>query len=265
MQAQKIHRGTAIIFAVILLFIFGVVNAQDIRSEGIASPPRIAPGETLPLQIRLLNFGSNSPIDVIITYLIIDQRGSTVATKTETVAVQTSASFVHTIAIPPNVESGEYTVTASIHFPGQSTPAVSSYQFTVELKFAGIFLSDLMKFSAVALFASIVALFAVRIVRRTRHGLSAHTYLHVPASERIYYEMVGDMIHEMRLHEGDRALAVARKIPGLEVGGSGEVKSITGNHAEIVAHLVTEYEKTFGVRTNLAFGKNARRRIVSRV
>src|SRR6185369_11340145 len=58
---------------------------------------RVAPGEFLPISVRLTNFGSKQRADVTISYRILDNTGTSLITNTETVAVQTTASFIKTI------------------------------------------------------------------------------------------------------------------------------------------------------------------------
>lgn len=235
----------------------GVARMQDIQTDTQVSAPRIAPGESMPVRVKLSNFGSNARSDVVLTYDVISPDGKIVHTENETYAVETTASFIHTLTLPQDIVSGHYTVSVSIAYTGQKSPAVASYPFTVERKIGGIFVSDLMLYGGIAcasvLFASAVAW----VVTRRGSPVGTEDYSDVPHEARIYYEVIGDIIRAMRTHEGDKALIMATQTPGLKINAdTGRVLRLTEDPASVMAHLVREYEKQFGKRVNLAFGKN---------
>ena len=74
----------------------GALDLRDaeVRTSGEGLITRVAPGEFLPFSVKLLNFGGKRRVDVTITYQIIDSEGTEVFTESETIAVETTASFV---------------------------------------------------------------------------------------------------------------------------------------------------------------------------
>ena len=112
----------------------------DTSSAGLAV--KVAPGELLPISVKLLNFGQGAKVDVNVTYGISDSSGKQIFTSTETVAVETTASFIKTVQIPFNTPPGQYTAKASIIYAGQLVPATTQFNFTVENRILGLFQSD---------------------------------------------------------------------------------------------------------------------------
>ncbi len=248
------------------VFVFGLVSCismpqvafmEDVQSDSITSAPRVAPGGSVPVRTRLANFGTDSRADVTIHYSVLTSGGEVLATETETLAVHTSASFIHNFLLPSGILPGSYKMLVSVSYGGQVAPAVSSFQFVVESSIFGVFLSDLFLYVMIALCSVVLVLAAIWFFEWRHHNSKrVHTYDHFPAQLRVYYEMVGGVIQEMRLHEGDRALTMASTISGLTINPvTGEVVNITGDPAVLIATLIGEYEKRFGKRVNLALGK----------
>jgi hypothetical protein len=236
-----------------------VSSGQGIQSTHAVTYARAAPGEDIPVQVRLSNFGSESRADVTVEFSVLDDAGRSVAAESQSLAVETSLSFIHPLSLPPAVPAGEYTVRVSVIYPGQEAPAVSSYQLTVEQKIAGIFLSDFLRYVLVAAVSVMVVLGSAWMFERYHHRRdAAHDYTEVPQAIRVYYEIVADIIREMRLHEGDAALQVAAEVKGLHVNDAGVVTSIEGSPGVVVSALVSAYEEKFKKRINLCFEKDGR-------
>jgi hypothetical protein len=252
----------------IVLLMFAVpeqARMQDIQTATQVSPPRIAPGESMPVSVKLTNFGSSARTDVVVTYAVVSSDGTIVSTENETYAVETTASFLHTLTLSSDIRPGQYSVKVSIAYTDQKSPAVASYPFTVERKVVGIFLSDLVLYGLIAFAAAALMLGSVWLVRRKRGSEISEDYSDVPRGVRVYYEIIGDTIRAMRAHEGDKALSMVAEIPGLTVNAdTGHVLHITGEPASVVAALIAGYEKQFGKRINLAFGKNSQERATVR-
>lgn len=60
-----------------------------------------------------------------------------------------------------------------------------------------------------------------------------------------YVEAVSRIIKEQQSIIGPVALDQAKKVAGLEIGGTDDIK-ITGNKKEVLGHLVDQYAKLFG-------------------
>jgi hypothetical protein len=234
-----------------------LVSAQEVQAENAALATRVAPGESLPLEIHLSNFGSNSRVDVTLLYQILDPSGSVMVSQTETVAVQTSASYIERVALPNSIPQGLYTARTTITYDGQQVPATATQQFSVEQKIFGIFVSDFWTYLAILCIAILLAvlliLFFLRYRKQTR--FAPIDYSHIPRKGRVYYEIISDAIQQMRYHEGDRAIAVIiADIPGLVIDAdSGRVMALTRDPSEIIAAIVSQYEHAFGKHINLSF------------
>ena len=168
-------------------------------------------------------------------------------------AVETTASFIKVIQIPQDIPSGLYTVESNIIYQDQEVPASSSYQFTVERKIAGIFISQLIVYSIITLLVSLVFATAVYVFikRGAYRAMPLHDYGDKPKQERIYYEMLSDILTQMRLRIGDDALELAQNIPDLKIDrDTGKILHIGDNPAKLIALLVQRYEKLSSQKIN---------------
>lgn len=241
-------------------------HSAEVEASGGSFVLRVAPGETLPVSLKLLNFGGSRRIDVSVTYEIFDRNEVRVLREVETVAVETTASFVKKLPIPVNTSPGAYTARTSILYPGQVAPATSQFGFTVERKIVGIFISQLLLYAGITLGVGIlfglVGRFLIHRIRRSR--VKPYDYSDVSKEDRLYYELVSDTIMQMRLRVGDDALLMAKTITELEIDSEGKVLNITKNPAKIMALLVLLYEKNFGKRVTIFQRKHDGRPITSR-
>src|SRR3989338_8773815 len=161
--------------------------------------------------------------------------------------------------IPHDFSSGQYTVETSIAYPGQKVPATSSYQFSVERKFAGIFLSDLTFYGIMLLIVGIIfAVISRLIMKKRRDGrFTPHEYPEIPAKDRMFYEMISDIIMQMRYRVGDKAVDIANNVEGLVIEqNSGRVLEIKKATAQIIALLISNYEKSLNQRFSFALRRD---------
>ena len=231
------------------------VHAQEVTTSGTVLLTKAAPGDTVPLSIKLVNFGNDERVDVTIFYEIVNADDTAVISLSETVAVETTASFVKNIALPPTLAPGQYTAHTRIIYDGQLVPATGAYQFEVERTVFGLFLSELLLYSGIVLvvIALITTLLIVLLRKRTRDRLTPRDYSHVPREQRIFYEIIGDTILQMRYHEGNEAIALAVGIQGLVFDErAGRIISITGDPAQILAELIRRYRERFGKQINFS-------------
>lgn len=232
------------------------LEGASVRTESGGLTSRVAPGELLPVSIKLLNFGGGKKVDVVVLYEIIDAEEQVVHKIKETVAVETTASFVKMIQIPFELAPGQYTARSSIAYKDQLVPATTQFPFIVERKIAGMFVSQLMIYGAIT--TVIGAMFAVGsrlVIKKRRTGrFSALDYSDKPYRERIYYEIISDAIQQMRLRVGDDALEIAKSVPDLEIDTSGgKVLSIKRDPSKIIALLVLRYDTILGKRVSFEF------------
>src|SRR4051812_38232432 len=97
-------------------------NDTRIDIKNIGNYARVAPGESLPISVKLSNFGSSNEVDITVNYGIFDTRGHQIYTTSETVAVQTTASYIKTLQIPLGTPAGNYIARTSITYQDQLVP-----------------------------------------------------------------------------------------------------------------------------------------------
>ncbi|MBI3633291.1 MAG: hypothetical protein HY226_03300 [Candidatus Vogelbacteria bacterium] len=241
--------------------LFDVLSAPsgarvDTSSAGLTL--RVAPGELLPISVRLLNFGGGKKVDVIVKYSIITSSGVEIYSSDETVAVETTVSFVKTIQVPLETIPGIYFAKTAIVYGGQLVPANTQFPFTVEKKIFGIFQSDFILYGAIMLIISVVLSFLVRLFaeRRRLTRFTPFDYSDIPHDERVFFELISDTITSMRQRVGDQALEVARKIDGLVIDEkTGRVLKITDSPSKVMAMLVSGYGRSLGKKVSFSFRK----------
>lgn len=232
----------------------GFVNAiVDTSSAGLV---KVAPGELLPISIKLANFGGGKRVDVLLQYSIFSSAEEKIYESNETVAVETTASFVKTIQIPFGTVSGIYTATTSIIYQGQVVPATSQFPFTVERKILGIFQSDFFLYGFISIVVGVLlVLFGHALIkhRKTKRFIPFE-YPDISHDQRIFYEILSDTIMEMRERVGDKALLIAANINGLKIDKeTGRILDLTEHPSKIIATLVSEYEKLLGKKVSFSF------------
>lgn len=226
-----------------------VIQNAKVETASAGLSVKVAPGEILPVSIRLLNFGGGKKVDVMLNYGIFDGSGVQIYTATETVAVETTASFVKNIQIPPGTAPGIYVAKTFITYEGQLVPATAQFTFTVENKIFGLFQSDFYLYLVIIIIVGILAGFIGHYLIKRRHymRLSPQEYTDVPSKDRIFYEIISDTIMQMHYRVGDKAMEIAKSIEDLVIDeNTGRVLQIKTDPAKIVALLILQYEKLLG-------------------
>ncbi len=214
---------------------------------------KVAPGDFLPISVRLYNFGSTQRVDVVVVYEVINADGAVVYTSHETVAVDTTASFIKAIQIPFETLPGRYIARTSITYSGQALPITSQFPFVVERKIAGLFQNDFFLYVGVVLVVSLVTwtVGGLAMKRRRSTRIKPLDYSHVPRNQRIYFEMISDTINQMRQRVGDGALIIANSVDGLVMDEmNGRVLDMKKDPAKIMALLILHYEKLLGEKVS---------------
>ncbi len=248
------------LFFLMIGFIFTpyVVSAQEsiernatinAGSNGIVE--KVAAGELLPVSVKLSNFGGGKSVDVLIQYEIFSDKGEKIYSTNETVAVETTANFVKIIQIPYGTAPGTYTAKTSIIYDGQLVPATTQFNFKVERKILGLFESAFFLYGGITIFVSIFMVLFVHLL--TRHNRKVRSspidYFDIPRNERTFYEILSDVIMEMRERVGDKAIDIAAGVEGLKIDKkSGRVLSLSRDPAKIISDLVSAYEKLLGIK-----------------
>jgi len=228
----------------------------SVQSTSAGLSVKVAPGEILPISVKILNFGAGKRVDVTVTYVITSEKGVQIYKSTETVAVETTNSFVKTIQIPFDTAPGVYNAQTSIVYRGQETPATTQFTFTVERKILGLFQSEFILYGGVTLLIGLIMIIIGYglVRRRSSSRFSPIDYSTIPASERVFYELISDTVLGMRQKVGDRAFDIASKVEGLTIEqDSGRVIKLSRDPSKIIAELVAGYEKSLGEKVSFSF------------
>ncbi len=230
--------------------------AQTLESVNSGLSVKVAPGEKLPVAVKLSNFGGGTRVDVILTYLITSEKDVEIYKTTETVAVETTNNFIKNIQIPSDTSPGIYTAKTTISYPGQLAPATTEFKFTVERKIFGLFQSSFTLYGggtlALAVLTATVGYTWVK--RRSVSRAALIDYSNIDGDERVFYELISDTVLGMRQKVGDKALDIAGSIEGLKINkDTGRVENLTQSPSKIIAELVSGYEKSLGTKVSFAF------------
>lgn len=235
------------------------VGTINLTSEGGGN--KFAPGEFISFSIKLINFGSLHRGDVTLNYQILDNQNTEVLSSSETVAVETSASFVKRIFLPSTLIPGSYTLTTNLVYPGQQNPAVSKFDFIVENKIIGLFKSDLIKLLIIVGLIFLILLFILYLfIRRIKKShIVSFDYSDKPKDQLIFYEILANVINQMRLRIGDNALSIASNIPDLEINHkTGKIINIKKEPSKIIALLIYRFEKYSGQKISFSLQPNTK-------
>jgi hypothetical protein len=246
---------------VFVLFIYMQINhvqAAQVDTTNAGVLTKVAPGEFLPVSVKLANFGGGKKVDVAINYGIFTNSGQEIYSTSDTVAVETTANFVKKILIPDNTPAGTYVAKTFIVYGGQLAPATTQFSFLVERKIFGWFLTDFIIYGGLsALFGILMALLGHMLIKRYNSSrIIPFDYSKIPHSERTFYEILSDVIMQMRQRVGDDALVIASNIDGLKINkDNGRVIAITKSPSAVIAKLVLEYEKILGKKVSFSLRK----------
>jgi len=73
-------------------------------------------GKPVVFTAKVLNLANDKRVDVTLKYYVIDSKQNTIFTKSETLAVETQASFVREVKLPSETPIGTYSIKAEIIF-----------------------------------------------------------------------------------------------------------------------------------------------------
>ncbi|MCX6739610.1 MAG: hypothetical protein NTZ49_00070 [Candidatus Parcubacteria bacterium] len=225
-------------------------NLNKIEITALEQFQTIAPGESLPINIKLLNMGGSGRVDVQLAYRVLDVANNLISEESETVAVETTASFIKQVKIPSNIKPGRYFLLADLKYADQEVPAIAKIPFQVEFKFLGLFLNQLAILGAIISVGIILVWLLIYFINRPRKIIiSRFDYKKVPVNLKPYYELISDIILTMQLHLGDKAVKIANKIMGLRISDQGEVLEIKKEPAEIVTLLTVAFQKNLNYQS----------------
>lgn len=106
--------------ALLLIISFNLVSpADDFSSYNIEIDlpdeyENVVAGDKIWFATKIFNLVNKERIDIVLDYSLIDDAGAIINSKTETVAIQTQASFVGTLNIPDSAHKGVYSLEIQI-------------------------------------------------------------------------------------------------------------------------------------------------------
>lgn len=111
-------------FIILLVLLIGVVLpeifAHDSSNLEVNIPKdrrQVAPGDTVWFTIKFFNLANTDRLDVILNYAVADSHHNLLIKKSETVAVETQASFARSFEIPENMVPGLYEIQVTFTYP----------------------------------------------------------------------------------------------------------------------------------------------------
>jgi len=122
------------VFVFGLLFLGSVFAQENNLNVGLSVPEsygKVYPGGDFVVELNVMNLGAEKRVDVVVEYSVTGEDGAVVLSEHETVAVETKASFVKTLHIPPEAKAGRYIVLARVQIINSDTQASSSASFEV--------------------------------------------------------------------------------------------------------------------------------------
>ncbi|MFB6116577.1 MAG: helicase HerA-like domain-containing protein [Candidatus Nanosalina sp.] len=96
---------------------------------------QVNPGETLQLETSLSNQGYSQTVDVNLSVMVVDSvTDEAISRSTKTVAVSTTLDRVFEVALPEDIELGEYEIRANASYINKDSPYVASSIATIEVR-----------------------------------------------------------------------------------------------------------------------------------
>ncbi len=134
-----------LILGVILINI-GFVASQASISLSVDAYPKegiVSAGDKVLLQINLIQLLNRERKDVVVAISLVDDKNEIVDRSTETIALETKASFISRLNIPKDAKEGDYTIKIEVFdVTGENLLGIASKDITLE---NGITTEDIYK------------------------------------------------------------------------------------------------------------------------
>ena len=138
----------------------------------------ISPGEEVSGEISLYNLAGTGKVDVLVEYTILNKNGDEILHEQETIAVETSTSFVRSFKLPEGVGSGKYFLYIKTTYNG--LVASASSQFNVGF-IPPLTLSEQILFIVIGvlIILALILFFEIRKIKKHigRHKIDEHTLM----------------------------------------------------------------------------------------
>lgn len=118
MEKEKLLFTMQFLLSIVAIIVLGFASALtghiiqentfNLEIEVPETYTEVLAGENIWFTTKLLNLANTQRMDVLLTYEILDINQELKAAKTETVAIETQASFVGNLKVPVNLEKGIY-------------------------------------------------------------------------------------------------------------------------------------------------------------
>jgi len=119
----------------LFILLTGWIVAGGAFNVGIELPDsyhEVLAGENIWFTTKVINLENKERMDIILTYDILDESRQTVASKTETVAVETQASFVSSLRTPSSLPEGMYYLKVILNSTSGSNIAETTFNIIKE-------------------------------------------------------------------------------------------------------------------------------------
>jgi hypothetical protein len=113
-QKPKKERILYINLGLLILMLASLASAQEnhfnLEVQIAQTHKNIQAGEELWFTTKILNLAGTQRMDISLKYEILNSGGEIISSKTETVAIETQASFVGNLKVPENAMPGSYSL-----------------------------------------------------------------------------------------------------------------------------------------------------------
>jgi hypothetical protein len=210
----------------------------------------VAPGETLVAETKLYQFAFDNKNDIILDYQIQDSDSQTVLKKSETVAIQTQASFLKTFNLPDNLPTGRYILKCLIQSLDHAH--LTSASTTFEIAKSGLGYTSSKQalppsnriFGIISFFMIITISSLLTVNYRGRQWRPVFEPISAKPPE--YKDLVEEIIKHNKFFGRNKAIELANRIKGLEVDEAGRVISIGSRGQEVMIQLIDLFRISMG-------------------
>jgi hypothetical protein len=150
-----------------ILVVVEVISKSPLFDIKLEVPNRfkyVLPGEDIYAQIELYNLGDYERVDVVLDYIIQNSDGEEIIKEQQTIAVETSTSFIKNIKIPENIPFGRYVFYIRLTY--DSKVASASDLFNVGVKPTIPFKSSMITLSIILILGVIIILLEIRKIKK---------------------------------------------------------------------------------------------------
>lgn len=147
------------------------VNSKDsLFDVGIKIPnknKKVAPGDEFNFIVDFTNMGALKRTDVLLNYSIVDFNGKVIFSNSNTVAVETKASYSETIQIPDGLPEGRYFLYVRADYDNKTASA--SQEFEISTKRITFNFTEILLIIIIFLLLILIVLFLIKGIRDNKN------------------------------------------------------------------------------------------------